>query len=469
MQGWRRGKLYLILFLLLAGIFLRVWGIGDKSLWLDEAVSFHYADPFHQSVPSLIKEVKAVDAHPPLYYLLLHFWLEPLRLINRGKVIYSPSQVFPEGYVRFPSALIGILSLFIFYFLVKGKKWGWILLLFSAFHIYYSQEARNYSLVLFFALLSLFALRKPEKINWGLLILSWIGGLYTYLYFFLFILSEDVWFLFFQRKRKILLSLLLSHVILFLTFLPYLPASIHRILSLPRIPVNVTPEYHILSFFYAPVHLAFGEVLPFPAYYIFLLFLFLSSIIFLPFFQKPRKEDWLYFITLFFPLIVSAFLPVKSHLFEAKHIIFSLPPLLILVSNGIGAMQKRFVPFFLSLFLFGNIVSYGFYRSAHFQKEPWKTAVSWVEKKEARDSVVLLDPDFTGYPFDFYYQGKMKRWGYRGKIPAAKRLFLVQDKSLVSYPSSTLPKELGKSYLRREEKMFPGYQGLIKITLWKKK
>ncbi|MCD6220225.1 hypothetical protein J7K43_07580, partial [Candidatus Calescamantes bacterium] len=402
----KRKRVSLTLFLLSTGIFLRVWGGGDKSLWLDEAVSFHYADPFHRGVLSVVKEVKEADAHPPFYYLLLHFWLKPLQIKHRREIIYSPNQVFSEGYLRFPSALLGIFSLVIFYFLVKGRKWGWIILIFSAFHIYYSQEARNYSLVFFFALLSLFALKRPHRIKWLLLTFSWIGGVYTYLYFFLFILAEDIWFLLFHRRKEFLFSLLLCHISLLIAFLPYLPVSVQRISSLPQIPLLVTPEYHLLSFFYVPVHLAFGEVLPFPEFYIFLLFLLLSSLIFLPFFKESRKEDWLYFITLFFPLFVSSLLPVKSHLFEAKHIIFSLPSLLLLLSKGIESLQKKLLPFFLSIFIFGNIVSYGFYRSPNFQKEDWKEAVNWVEEKGEKESIVLFDPDFIGYVFDFYYRGR---------------------------------------------------------------
>ena len=462
-----KGKLYLIIFLFLIGFLIRFWGIGEKPLWTDEAISFHYADPFHKDISSLIKEVREVDAHPPLYYLILHMWLEPIKFKNRGRIIYYPNQIFSEGYIRYLSLIFGIISIFVFYFLEKGEKLGFLLFIFSSFHIFYCQEARNYSLVLLFSLLSLLAIRIENKWKWLLLIFSWVGGLYTYIYFSMFILAEDLWYLVFERKKNIIIPLIFVNMVSLLAISPYIPLEFHKLLSLPAIPVKITPEYHLFSLFNVPVHLAFGEVFPFPSLYIFILFLFIMTIIFFPFFGKSYKEDWLYFITFFLPLVVSSLLPVRTYLFEAKYVIFSLPPLLLLISRGIKSVNKKFLPFFLSLFIFGNLLSFVFYSSKIFQKEKWKDAVDWVEKEE-NDAVVLFDPDFTGYPFDFYYWGKMKRFGYHGVIPSYRKIFLIQDYSSVSYPSIG-NNDMKKNFYEIKEKIFKGYNGNIKVSLWEKK
>ena len=58
--------------LLLAGAAaLRFWRLGQAALWADEASNLHIA-----SVP--LKQLVLLmphDAKPPLYYLLLHFWV----------------------------------------------------------------------------------------------------------------------------------------------------------------------------------------------------------------------------------------------------------------------------------------------------------------------------------------------------------------------------------------------------------
>src|SRR5713226_5012036 len=56
--------------LLLAAV-PRFWGLGRESAWIDEAYSLVLAK---HSVAEIIRGT-AADQHPPLYYLLLHFWL----------------------------------------------------------------------------------------------------------------------------------------------------------------------------------------------------------------------------------------------------------------------------------------------------------------------------------------------------------------------------------------------------------
>src|SRR6266851_3852750 len=51
---------------------LRLFQLGTQSLWYDESVSLFIA---RQPIPELIAHT-AGDVHPPLYYLLLHFWLQ---------------------------------------------------------------------------------------------------------------------------------------------------------------------------------------------------------------------------------------------------------------------------------------------------------------------------------------------------------------------------------------------------------
>ena len=57
----------------LYGIWMRVDGLGDKHLWLDEALSWRLAQlPFHQ-IAGRTSEVTTV--HPPLYFVMLRSWM----------------------------------------------------------------------------------------------------------------------------------------------------------------------------------------------------------------------------------------------------------------------------------------------------------------------------------------------------------------------------------------------------------
>ena len=68
-----RDPLYSVAFSVTAGIvllnvFLRFF--ADSPFWLDEAISASIAE----KGPSGLVEALRHDGHPPLYYLLLHWW-----------------------------------------------------------------------------------------------------------------------------------------------------------------------------------------------------------------------------------------------------------------------------------------------------------------------------------------------------------------------------------------------------------
>lgn len=116
---------------------LRAWRLGDKSLWLDEGISVAFS---LDGPPRLFQLLIEQDIHPPLYYVVLHYWLG----------LGGPT----ETSVRFPSLLIGTLLVACLYRFVREIYPGTagrlsallatVLAAFSPFLIYYSQEARMY-------------------------------------------------------------------------------------------------------------------------------------------------------------------------------------------------------------------------------------------------------------------------------------------------------------------------------------
>lgn len=126
---------WLLAGIILLGFMLRIYRIGDKGLWLDEAFSVWMA---RNSLPELIAWLLRVDQHPPLYYVLLHFWLW---------LGDSAAQV------RTLSALFGTLTLPIMFLLgrrISGSGVGLtaaLILALSPFHVRFAQETRMYALL----------------------------------------------------------------------------------------------------------------------------------------------------------------------------------------------------------------------------------------------------------------------------------------------------------------------------------
>ncbi len=138
---------FLLIIITLAGAFLRVFLISRTGLWLDEAFSVWMAN---HPVGEMLQWISNIDQHPPLYYLLLHSWVA-----NFGNTPY---------YARALSALFGAATIPVIY--LTGKRLSGVMvglaaavfMALSPFHIYYSQEARMYTLLTFNAAVAIYAL-----------------------------------------------------------------------------------------------------------------------------------------------------------------------------------------------------------------------------------------------------------------------------------------------------------------------
>lgn len=138
-----------VLLITLAGGFLRVMLLGVKGIWLDEAFSLWVAN---QNVAEMLHWIVQIDPHPPLYYLLLHYWMG----INAD----TPYNA------RLLSALVGTATIPIIYLIgnrLSGAGVGLaaaLLLALSPFNIYFGQEARMYALLAFNAAVAIYALAR---------------------------------------------------------------------------------------------------------------------------------------------------------------------------------------------------------------------------------------------------------------------------------------------------------------------
>ena len=138
---------WLVVVITLVGGGLRVLLLANKGMWLDETLSVWLAN---HSAGDVLQWVARIDHQPPLYYLLLHYWIA----VN-GDTPY---------YVRLLSALFGAGTIPIIYLIGKrmsGVGMGLaaaVLLALSPFHIYFAQETRMYTCLTFNAAVAMYAL-----------------------------------------------------------------------------------------------------------------------------------------------------------------------------------------------------------------------------------------------------------------------------------------------------------------------
>ena len=212
-----------ILFLLIgAGAALRFSYLSHFSFWYDEvATAIQSRQPTSEIIFSPLHPV-----YPPFYFLLLHV----LPISGTG-----------EWLLRFPSALAGTLTIPLMFLLGKQLfdtatgMMGALLLTISPFHIYFSQEARPYAIVmvvvtaalLFFTRWLQSRQSRDAWIATGLLVI----GAYVQSVVALSIVALNIFMVFHARTfRPLRRSWLKTQAVLALCLMPYVLLSFREYL-----------------------------------------------------------------------------------------------------------------------------------------------------------------------------------------------------------------------------------------------
>ena len=172
---------------------LRLWRLTDSCLWFDEIFSVHAAEHSWNTLFSFV----ALDViHPPLFYVLLKLWIgiggESLFWLRLFPVIIAFIAIFPFiSLCRELKFDLGTRSLAILFLAVNGSL------------IKYAQELRMYSMLMCFALFSmwLFARYFIKGKSFVPLLIVNILLVYTHYFGWLVVLSEVAAILYFQRIK----------------------------------------------------------------------------------------------------------------------------------------------------------------------------------------------------------------------------------------------------------------------------
>jgi len=142
---WRPAAAIVLVAIVVAGTVLRFW--TRSPLWLDEALTVDIARRPLSQLHHLLRE----DGAPPLYYVLLHFWMKVFGTSDEG--------------VRSLSGVLSLLTLPAGWWAARtyGRQHAWavvVLLASAPFAIYYGTEARMYALVMLLTVLGFVALTR---------------------------------------------------------------------------------------------------------------------------------------------------------------------------------------------------------------------------------------------------------------------------------------------------------------------
>ena len=249
--------LFLIVIVLMLGIYFRFIHLDRKVYWIDETytslrISGHTTvdlgqhkrntldgrivsvesftenlrpyqgiDPKTNLTDTMASLAKEDPQHPPLYYLMARFWVQWFG--NSVTAIRSLSALislltFPGVYwlcwELFQSQLVGLLAI--------------ALIAVSPVHVLYAQEARQYGLWTVMILLSsaavLRAARQNTRLSWGAYSLLTALGLYTFPFHGLVLLAHGVYIAAIEKFRltRSVINYLLASLIGLVAYLPWL-------------------------------------------------------------------------------------------------------------------------------------------------------------------------------------------------------------------------------------------------------
>jgi mannosyltransferase len=425
--GMSTRQVVLLLILILAvGSFLRIYDLGAESLWLDEAWSIHESA---MSVQGIAEHAN----HPPLYFFILRFWIH----------LFGTSEVA----LRSLSAIFGIISIPLIYLVgsnLFNRKVGLIAGLLSAisyYQIYYSQEARAYSLLLLLSLLSyLFfikILRGDRKWYYPAYFLATLLLGYTHIYGPFIIASQILFFLLFWKKyRAQRVKFAVTAAVTIAALLPLVPLMGGRVAYIAQQGFWIaTPNLGDLLYTFGAFAGSGGG-----RTFILVLFLLMAIIGFLSIKIVRSQWDWkkplrnltglgwdfrlesiepglLLLIWLFFPIVIPFILSqFMTPIYLTRYVIGASPAFYLLVARGVGNLNRKWLlyPVLILIIILSSFGLQSYYKND--VKEHWREAANLVELNSMRNDAIIFCAFYYRVPFDYYYQGDLAEFGIRRDV-----------------------------------------------------
>lgn len=428
-----------VLALVLANLLIKGIFLSESSLSIDEAFSVYHAQMDIPSIISLLLE----GNNPPLYEILLHFWVKLFGL--------------SEFSVRFPSLIFSCIT--VFYLYKTGSKYfnkrvalySGIVFIFSNYHIWFSHEARAYALLGMLSIISMYYFMglvhdfisnaedvqtSKLKLNLGrnLILLTFINVLMIYTHYFgFFILATQFLFIVLNKRfiKHYWKPTLLSTAVILLLFSPIALVVLNRFMETSSSGTWIKPPngwysmYNMLRQFtnapltaicvlitmsasFIKLGIKSGKLLKDPFYrIIFIWFFFVFLSMFLVSYWVPVFLDrYLMPAAIAFTLLLGIAL---DYIIQTSRYQYAIPAIIVLL---LIATVKP------------NIND----------EEDFREAVEKVKFLQKPESLVLINPAHYIFTFLYYYDIKLfqdyrtkNTYGHMKKVLNSENIFVINS------------------------------------------
>ncbi len=451
--------------ILLLATVLRVYGIADESLWIDEGQTVAYAT---KSFAEIVKYC-ARDVHPPLYLFIMHIWTE----------IFGIS----ETALRMVSAIFGVLAVHLTYKIGmrlmnrNGALLGALFMAISYMGINFSQEARSYTMLLCAILMACHGLlkfiEKQDKPNFAYYASAVALMLYIHTFTVFIILFHQIYYIVDWTGRrgehfKRFVNWVGVNVGALVIFSPWMHFLLRQVLaklggegpgSWVMVPDHITAWRTFIQ-------LAGGLLPLVVAALVLIAFVLIKSIPalrakFSASLEIPQETRSALFLSLWF--LCAVFTPfavslILSPIYVERYAIQFLPGFCMFL----GMIMSGFAPLFLrsaaiGMFLAATAHSLWLYYST-YDKEQWREVAQFIAERIKSGEAVVLSAPWIYEPFTYYLpdDGDPKiiqafsHVDLRGETDKYDTIWLVQAHEFFSDPGGDVPALLSENRLVKQ-------------------
>ncbi|KAF0202113.1 MAG: hypothetical protein FD170_2084 [Bacteroidetes bacterium] len=385
------------LLLTVAGFVWKFFYITYREISLDEPFTIFHAQ---QSIWHILSMPAQGEPNPPLFMLLLHFWIQ---LTGTGPVA-----------VRLLPLLFNSLTVLFIYF--SGKRffgfWPGLLasgmFLLSNFHFFHGLEARTYSLLslatassLYF-LLQLVKEQGSKKHTIPLLIISNIAMVYSHYFGWFVVFMQLACGLFYFREKKVFKNILISFGVTVVAYLPFFFILFRQFLKSSQ-GTWVEPPKSGAEYLYQ-----LGHFLNHPEVFRAVLWILAAGLVFMVYkktWKSIDKELFILFIWWFVPFTLMFLISFEMPVFITRYLLFNSVGLYLFVAVAVSQLfnrNKYLIPA-AAIILLAMMANRMKILPDEFSYREVTKATSFVGNHKQVNDVLIIHPYWADMEFAYYY------------------------------------------------------------------
>lgn len=451
----------MIYLILLAAFLLRLIHLS-QSLWLDEAITVVAAA---KTLPQIYYHLQ-LDFHPPLYYYILHFWI----------ILFGQA----EWVVRLPSVIFGVGTIYFVYkitltlFSKKTALLAALLLTLSQFHIYYSQEARMYSLVTLASTASIYFLaefsKERKKKSLIFYFLSTLVAIYSDYFAFFVVFAQILWVFAKKVPKTVLGKLIFVWAALALGYIFWIPRFIDQIRAGISATASgsgwvesiggVSPKSIPLTLSkFAVGNFSFDDKLKYLA---FVIIPTAVCALLITKFLLVKRSSLVYF-WLVIPTVAAFLISLKLPIYAPFRLLLVLPAFWVAISAGSSLFHKKLAAALVAIVIFWQVVAiFGYSLDSRWQREDWRSLARYIEENSNGEKAITIFENKAQYsPYLYYAQASQVSVGGRDswRTGSYDTIWLMRYLQPLFDPTDSLRLAIEKSnYQLLEKKHFRGVE-----------